>query len=291
VATIGKAILNYLPSLFFLLVIFIVTRYLLKLIKLFFTGVSHGDIIIKSFYPDWAIPTFKLLRLFIVVFALILSYPYIPGSQSLAFKGVSVFVGVLVSLGSSSFIGNIIAGYSMTFRRAFKKGDLIEVNNQVGFVEEQKLLVTRLFSIKNEEFIIPNSVLLNSLIINYSTRSEGDGLIIHAEVGIGYETPWRQVDAMLKLAAERTEGIMKEPAPFVLKNSLGDFAVVYEINAFCKDIANRHFIYSVMIQNILDVFNENNVQIMTPAYMADPQVPKVVPKELWNTPLSGIDSK
>jgi len=283
----GKGFIAFLPSLAFLIVIFLVTRYLLKLIKLLFTGLNQGGMEIKNFDPEWAMPTYKILRIFVIAFAVVVAYPYIPGSDSSAFKGVSVFLGVLFSLGSSSFIGNVIAGYSMTYRRAFKKGDRIQVDDQVGFVEDQKLLVTRLRSIKNEEIVIPNSVLLNSNIINYSTKAKELGLILHTSVGIGYETPWRQVDAMLKLAADRTDGLLKQPQPFVLKKSLGDFAVNYEINAYCNDVTRVNNYYNILHQNILDVFNENNVQIMTPAYEGDPDAPKVVPKDQWNAPLAG----
>jgi small-conductance mechanosensitive channel len=283
--TIGKGLLNFIPSMAFLIVIFFITRYVLKLIRLLFTGIDQGAIDLKNFHPTWAMPTFRILRIFIIAFALVVAYPYIPGSQSSAFKGVTVFLGVLFSLGSSSFIGNIIAGYSMTYRLAFKKGDLIRVDDQIGFVVKQEILVTRLLSHKNEEIVIPNSVLQNSKIINFSARERDHRLILHAKVGIGYETPWRQVDAMLKLAADRTEGLLKDPPPFVLKESLGDFAVNYEINVFCDDVINilRH--YSNLHQNILDVFNENNVQIMTPAYEYDPEEPKVVPKDQWEIPL------
>jgi small-conductance mechanosensitive channel len=287
VIKIGMGFLGFLPSLAFLIVIFLVFRYLLRLIKLLFTGVEQGGIVIKGFDPEWSLPTFKILRIFVIAFAIIIAYPYIPGSETSAFKGISVFLGVLFSLGSSSFISNIIAGYSMTYRRAFKKGDRILVDDQVGFVEEQKLLVTRLRSLKNEEIVIPNSILLNSKIINYSTRAKDTGVVLHTTVGIGYETPWRQVDAMLKLAADRTEGLLKDPPPYVLKKSLGDFAVNYEINAYCRDVNNLNGQYTALHQNILDVFNENNVQIMTPAYVNDTETPKVVPKEQWHAPLAG----
>jgi small-conductance mechanosensitive channel len=284
--TLGNGFLKFIPSLVFLIVIFFVTRYLLKLIKLLFTGLGQGGIVIKDFDPEWAMPTYKILRVVVVAFAVIVAYPYIPGSDSNAFKGVTVFLGVLFSLGSSSLIGNVIAGYSMTFRRAFRRGDLIEHNGQMGFVEEQKLLVTRLRTFKNEEIVIPNSVLLNSNIINYSKKSKEQGLILHTSVGIGYETPWRQVEAMLKEAAGRTGGMLKQPPPFVLQNALGDFAVSYELNVFCDDVSVLPEHYANLHKNILDVFNENNVQIMTPAYMGDPEVPKVVPEEQWNASLA-----
>ncbi|MFH6769703.1 mechanosensitive ion channel domain-containing protein [Gaetbulibacter aquiaggeris] len=284
--TIAIELFNYLPELIFLIVIFFITKYILKLLKLFFIGVEKGGIVLKDFRPEWSIPTFKIIKLFIIAFAVIISYPYIPGSESVAFKGVSVFMGVLVSLGSSSLIGNTMAGYSMIYRGAFKKGDLIKVDDQMGFVEEQKLQVTRLRTLKNEEIIIPNSILINSKIMNYSVKADGLGILIHTTVGIGYETPWRLVDAMLKLAADRTEGILKEPPPFVLKKSLDDYAVSFEINGYCKDVSNIKSIYSKLHDNILDVFNENDVQIMTPSYRNDPDIPKVVPENKWYQPLA-----
>jgi small-conductance mechanosensitive channel len=277
--------IGLLPNMAFLVVIFVVTRYLLRLTKLLFNGIGQGIITIQNFETDWAIPTFRIIRVFVIVFAIIVAYPYIPGSDTSAFKGVSVFVGILFSLGSSSFISNMIAGYSMTYRGAFKKGDRIKVDNFIGYVEEQKLLITRMRSFKNEEIIIPNSVLLNSNIVNFNTRAKDLGLILHTKVGIGYETPWRQVEAMLKLAADRTPGLLKEPVPYVLIHELADFAVTYEINAFCNDVTKILINYTQLHQNILDIFNENNVQIMTPAYEGDPETPKVVPKEQWDIPL------
>lgn len=147
-------------------------------------------------------------------------------------------------------------------------------------------MVTRLRSYKNEEIVIPNSIMLNSSLINYSAKAKEKGLILHTTVGIGYETPWRQVDAMLKLAADRTEGLLKDPPPFVLKRALGDFAITYEINAYSNDASKVLYNYNELHQHILDIFNENNVQIMTPAYEGDPEIPKVVPKDQWNTPLA-----
>ena len=282
----GTGFIGFLPSLAFLVVIYFVTRYLLKLVRLLFTGIKDGGIRISGFDPDWALATFKIVRLVVIVFAFVIAFPYIPGSDTDAFKGISVFVGVLFSLGSSSFISNIIAGYSMTYRGAFKKGDRIQVDGTVGIVEEQKLMITKLRSLKNEEIVIPNSVILNSNIINYSSRSKDLGLILHTTVGIGYETPWRLVDAMLKEAATRTQGLLTQPAPFVLQQALGDFAVTYELNVYCDDAQRIPQFYTALHQNILDVFNENNVQIMTPAYEGDPEIPKVVPKDQWNTPLA-----
>jgi small-conductance mechanosensitive channel len=286
ILTLFKGFLAFIPNLAFLIVIYFVTRYLLKLVRLFFSGVQKNEIHFANFKPEWAMPTYKILRLLIIVFALIIAYPYIPGSETSAFKGVTVFLGILLSLGSSSVIGNMIAGYSITYRGAFKIGDWIQVNDNFGMVEDLKLMVTRLRTLKNEEIIIPNSLLMNSNVQNFSTKARDHGLILHTTVGIGYETPWRQVEAMLKLAAGRTDGMLKAPPPFVLQLSLGDFAVVYELNVFCESPAGIKEKYTRLHQNILDVFNENNVQIMTPAYEKDPKVPKVVPPDQWDTPLA-----
>jgi small-conductance mechanosensitive channel len=286
ISSIGRGLLGFLPKLAFLIVIYLVTRYVLKLSKLLFAGVERGEIKIKNFYHDWAMPTYRIFKILVIAFAVVLAYPYIPGSSSSAFKGVSVFMGLLFSLGSSSFISNLIAGYTITYRRAFKTGDRIRVENHEGFVLEQKVLVTRLLTTKNEEIVIPNSLLLNSNIINYSAKARESGLIIHTVVGIGYETPWRQVESMLIEAAGRTEGLLKEPPPFVLQLLLGDFAIQYQINAYCNDGTRLEFYYTNLHRNIQDVFNENDVQIMTPAYMADPKIPKVVPEKMWDPPLA-----
>lgn len=285
--SIFNGFIDYLPSLAFLIVIFMVTRYLIKLIKLLFNGLEEGAINIEGFDPEWAMPTFKIFKLLTIIFALVVAFPYIPGSSTGAFKGISVFLGILFSLGSSSFISNMIAGYSMTYRRAFKRGDRIQAGTLEGYVEEQSLMVTRLRSVKNEEIVIPNSILLNSSVVNYNTRAKTEGVILHTTVGIGYETPWRQVEAMLLLAADKTEGLLKNPPPYVLKKELGSFDITYEINVYCDDASKLYIYYSSLHEHILDIFNENNVQIMTPAYKADPETPKVVPKAFWNIPLAG----
>jgi len=277
----GLGLLESLPGIVFVIVVAIVTRYILRLTRLYFESIDRGAVTLARFDREWALPTYKITRLVFIALALVVAYPYIPGSSSEAFKGVSIFLGIVVSLGSSSVIANLMAGYTMIYRRAFKLGDRITVDNLTGDVIERRLMVTHLRTIKNEEIIVPNSTIINSNIINYSTLARSHGLILHTTVGIGYETPWRQVEAMLKLAAERTSGLVKEPAPFVLQKSLGDFAVTYELNAYCDNPHAMAQLYTAMHQNVLDVFNEHGVQIMTPAYEGDPEKPKVVPKDQW----------
>ena len=282
-ASMGVSFLEALPNLVFLVVLTLLTRYFLRLLKLFFSGVEKGTVALAGFDPDWAWPTYRIIRLLVVAFAVVVAYPYIPGSRSAAFQGVSIFIGVIFSLGSSSLIANLIAGYSMTYRRTFRVGDRIQVGDVMGDVTESGLMVTRVRTPKNEEVVVPNSSILSNHIVNYSALATQHGLILHTTVGIGYETPWRQVEAMLIMAAERTPGLLREPPPFVLQKNLGDFCVTYEINAHCDNAQAMARLYTDLHRNILDLFNEYGVQIMTPAYEGDPHQPKVVPREQWFT--------
>jgi small-conductance mechanosensitive channel len=277
----GSGVIREIPSLVFLAVLAVVTYYGLQLVRLFFAGIEKGRISFPGLDSELAEPTHRIVRLLVVVFALVVAFPYIPGSGSDAFKGISLFIGLVFSLGSTSFIGNLIAGYAMIYRRAFRIGDRIRVGEHVGTVMERKLMVTRLRSLKNEEIVIPNSEMLNSNIINFTTFAKAQGLILHTTVGIGYETPWRQVEAILCMAAQRTPGLLSTPEPFVLQKGLGDFSVSYEINAYCDQPQDMPKIYTALHQNILDVFNEYGVQIMTPAYEGDTEQPKIVPEARW----------
>ncbi len=380
--TMGHALLAFLPNLVFLVILVTVTRYLLTLVSLVAAGVERGTIRLSGFQPEWASPTYRIVRLAVIGFAAVVAYPYIPGSDSAAFKGMSIFFGVLFSLGASSVVGNLLAGYSLIYRRTFRVGDRVKIGDVVGDVTEMRLQVTHLRTIKNEDVIVPNSAILTTQVVNYSSYAAGDGLILHTTVGIGYETPmaagrgdaafwwpmefgnllagysliyrrtfrvgdrvkigdvvgdvtemrlqvthlrtiknedvivpnsailttqvvnyssyaagdglilhttvgigyetpWRQVEAMLILAASRTPGFRATPAPFVLQTSLGDFAISYELNVYCGDAHAMASLYSALHRSIQDVFNEYGVQIMTPAYEADPHVPKVVPKDQW----------
>ena len=275
------AFVAYLPSLFFLVILFFVFRYVLQLTYAFFQAVDNGQIKLIDFPTEWAWPTYRIVRILIIVLGVVIAYPYIPGSGTDAFKGISIFFGVLLSLGSSSFIANIIAGYTMTYRRAFKMGDRVKIGTDVGKVTDVRLLVTHLRSMKNEEIIIPNSKILNSEITNYSALAKKRGLILHTTVGIGYEVPWRQVEAMLLQAAKRTPGLKKDSRPFVLQTALGDFGITYELNVFCDNAERLAHIYTDLHRNIQDAFNEYGVAIMTPHYVGDTAEPKIVPKEQW----------
>ena len=273
-------IVTNIPRLVFLVVLFVVIRLLLRMIRLFFHEVGRGAVTLGGFDAEWAEPTYKIMRVAVIAFGLIVAYPYIPGSQSEAFKGVSLFIGIVFSLGSSSAISNIIAGYMMTYRRAFKVGDRVKIGEFVGDVAEMRLQVTHLRSFKNEEIVIPNSEILSGEVVNYTSMGRVAPLLLHTEVGIGYDTPWRQVEWMLLEAARRT-GLVSEPGPFVRIKKLGDFAITYELNAPCRDVPAMNPLYTALHQHVLDIFNEQGVQIMTPAYEGDPEVPKVVAPKDW----------
>jgi len=275
----GVGVLSALPNIAFIVILIYIVRFVLRAAKVFFERVSRGWIRLSNFDREWAMPTFRIVRILIIAFALVVAYPYIPGSSSEAFKGVSLFLGVIFSIGSSSFIANIIAGYSLTYRRAFRPGDMVKIGELMGEVLETRMLSTRLRSLKNEEINIANQEVLTSHVVNYSSMASESGLILNTLVGIGYDTPWRQVNALLLEAAERTEGIEKEPAPFVLQRELGDFAVTYELNAYTRSSDNMFGTYSDLHANIQDVFNENHVQIMSPHYEGDPETPKLVRPE------------
>lgn len=280
-AQIVGGIVDFIPSLVFLVLLVVLARYALRSMRVFFGAIQRGSLRFESFEPEWAWPTYRVVRVGVIVLALVIAYPHIPGSDSGAFKGITLFLGVLLSLGSTSFVANLVAGYSMMYRRAFRIGDLVRIGDTLGKVTEMRLLVTHLQTPKNEEVVIPNSVILNGAVVNYSSLAGRNGLILHTTVGIGYEVPWRQVEAMLMMAAERTACVADQPAPFVLQKNLGDYAVNYELNVYCVDAEDMPRKYSELHRNILDVFNEYGVQIMTPSYERDPAQPKLVPREHW----------
>jgi small-conductance mechanosensitive channel len=277
----GAGIMKEIPKLLFIAVLTIVTRYTLKITHLLFDHIEQGTITFSGFYPEWAKPTYRILRFLIIAFAAIVAFPYVPGSDSPAFKGVSLFIGVLFSLGSQSTVSNILAGFTMTYRRLFKVGDRVRIDDIIGDVTRIRLQVTHLKTVKNEEVIVPNSTILNSNVTNYSSLTQETGLILHTSVTIGYDAPWRQVHALLLMAAERTPGLLSEPAPFVLQKSLDDFYVTYELNVYTDTPHLMARLYSVLHQNIQDCFNEYGVQIMSPNYEADRELPTVVPKDRW----------
>jgi small-conductance mechanosensitive channel len=277
----GKAVVDTIPNLLTLFILFTFFLFALRLLRLFFDAIAQEKVKLSEFDADWAPPTYKIARFMLIAFGLIVAYPYIPGSGSAAFKGISIFVGVVFSLGSTSLVSNIIAGYMLIYRRAFKIGDWVKIGDVMGDVTAIRQQVTHLRTLKNEEVSIPNSQILNGNVVNYSSLAREKGLILHTTVGIGYETSWRQVEAMLLMAAERMAGLLRNPSPFVLQKELGDFAIVYELNVYTDNPREMMKLYTELHREILDVFNEYGVQIMTPAYRSDTPEPKIVPRDQW----------
>lgn len=264
----GSAFINYLPSLFFIAVITAITWYVIRFVHLLFNAVRTGAVAIPGFYREWADPTFKIVRFLILAFALVVLFPYLPGAGSEAFRGVSIFLGVLLSLGSSSAIANVVAGVVLMYTRAFEIGDRVKIADTAGEVREKTLLATRVRTIKNVDITVPNAMVLGSHIINYSSEGRRGRLILHTSVTIGYDVPWRTVHELLLAAARATDNIGDEPVPFVLQTSLDDFYVRYELNAYTNRPEGMAQTYSDLHQNIQESFNEAGVEIMSPHYGA-----------------------
>ena len=261
-------IIDYIPNLFTIVVIWYAVKYLVRMVLYLAREIEAGRLKFNGFYPDWAMPTFHIVRFLLYAFMIAMIYPYLPGSKSGVFQGISVFVGLIVSLGSSTVIGNIIAGLVITYMRPFKMGDRIKLNDTTGDIIEKTPLVTRIRTPKNEVVTVPNSFIMSSHTVNYSTSAREYGLIIHSEVSIGYDVPWRQVNQILIDAALNTPGVVDDPRPFVLETSLSDWYPVDQINAYIKEAHKMAQIYSDLHQTIQDKFNEAGIEIMSPHYMA-----------------------
>ncbi len=259
---------NYLPDLVTIIVIVVVFRYVLKGISFLKDEIARGNLTLTGFYPDWAAPTYQIIRILVIAFMFVVIFPYLPGSESPIFKGVSVFLGFLFTFGSAGSLSNIIAGLVLTYMRLFTIGDRVKIGEVTGDVIEKSSLVTRVRTIKNEIISIPNSTVMNSHTINYSSDAPAKGLIIHTTVTIGYDVPWKDMYATLIDAALRTDLILKEPQPFVLQTSLEDFYVAYQINAYVREANKQAKIYSDLHQNIQDVCNERGIEILSPHYRA-----------------------
>jgi small-conductance mechanosensitive channel len=263
---IGLSFLNYIPNIFTIIIIWMVIKYVIKGISFLANEIDSERLKITGFYPDWAKPTYNLIRFLLYAFMIVLIYPYLPNSQSQIFQGVSVFLGLIVSFGSSSAIGNIVAGMIITYMRPFKMNDRIKINDMIGNVVEKTPIVTRILTLKNEIVTIPNGTIMNSQITNLSESARTRGLILHLDVTCGYETPWRKVHQLLIDAAEATQDVMQTPHPFVLEQGFNDANVIYQINAYISDADKLIKIGSELRQNIQDRFKEAGISILSPHY-------------------------
>lgn len=263
-----KGFVNYLPNLFYIIVIVAVMYYVLKFVRVLAREVERGNIRISGFYPEWVQPTYKILRFLLIALTAVIIYPYLPGENSPAFKGVGLFIGVLFSLGSTSAVANVIAGVIIIYARGFRAGDWVKIGDNLGEITALTMLATHLQTIKNEEVIIPNSVVLANYVTNYSMLAKTKGVILHTAVTIGYDEPWRKIHGLLIEAALKTKYILQMPAPFVLQTSLENSYVAYEINAYTDTPQEMVNIYSELHGHIQDCFFAAGVEIMSPVFSA-----------------------
>ena len=278
---VGTAILGALPSLFTVLIIVLLTRFVERIVHLFFQALEDRRITVPWIYPETAQSTRKLITVGLWLFAVAIAYPYLPGSESDAFKGVSVFVGLMVSLGATGLVNQVMSGFTLTYSRALRLGDFVEVGDVAGTVTQMGTLSTKIRTPRNEDVTIPNAVIVGQTITNYSRRSETEGVFVPTDITIGYDVAWRQVEALLLLAAARTPGVRREPKPVVMQAALEDACVKYTLLFCLEDPTHRPATLAAVHANILDAFNEYEVQITSPRYEADPSTPKVVPRDRW----------
>ena len=261
-------VVGFVPELITITIIIIIFRYLIKGVKFFADEIQKGRLKIKGFYPDWAYPTFNIVKILLYAFMFILIFPHLPGSESRVFQGVSVFIGIIFSLGSTSIINNIMSGLVLTYMRPFKVGDRIKIGEIVGNVVEKTPFVTRIRTPKNEEVTIPNSGIMAAQTVNYSESARSYKLILHTELTFGYDAPWRKVHELLLQAAAQTPNVLETPKPFILQTALDDFYAEYQLNVYAGDADKMPQIYSDLHQNIQDAFNDAGIEIMSPHYRA-----------------------
>jgi len=259
---------NYIPNLGYLLVILLFGWIVLRGMKYFFSAIRRGTIVLEHFPADWADPTYKLCRSIVFLFVLMVGFPYLPGAGTAFFRGFSLFVGALVTFGSSGAIGNLLAGILLTYARAFRVGDVVQIEGVYGRVAEKTLLVTRLVTTGNEQVSIPNSKVLNESVTNYSAHGAGNSVAMAVSVTIGYDIDWRTVHKMLIDAATRTAQAATDPPPAVMEKSLDNYSVNYELRVFSRTADGIYDSYAALRRNVLDAFAEAGVEIMTPTILS-----------------------
>lgn len=283
VTWLGNGIISAAPGLVTIGLIFFLTRSVVELLGHFFSRVQSGIVQVPFLHAETVSATRQIVTVIAWGLGVAIAYPYIPGSSSDAFKGLSVMFGLMISLGSTGIMTQMMSGLVVVYSRALRKGDFVAVGSNEGIVVEIGALATKLVNLKFEEITIPNAVLIGNSIRNYTRLAEGNGPVISTKITIGYDAPWRQVHAMLTIAAEQTPGIRNEPKPFVLQRALSDFYVEYELFAHIDDPMRRFFILTELHGAIQDQFNEHGVQIMSPNFEEQPDHPVLSPKETWYT--------
>lgn len=278
------AVVGAIPDLVKVALIFLIARFLARGVNAFLRAAETGALKSTWLEPETARMTRRLIVIMIWLFALVLAYPYIPGSDTPAFQGLSVLLGLMVSLGATGLVGQIIGGLVMVYTRAFRTGDFVKVGDHEGVVVLVGMLSTKILTVRREEITIPNAVLVGTTSVNFSRRAVPDGAVVATKLTIGYDAPWRQVHSMLLAAAAHTAMVRTEPAPRVIQFSLSDFYVEYWLLVNIDRAEERYVMLSELHANIQDAFNQHGVQIMSPAFESQPDRPVVVPPSRWYAP-------
>lgn len=262
----SRMVFDYIPNIFFIIVIVLATRYFIKLVKVIFNAIESGSINISGFHKELAAPTFKLLKGLIYALSLVMIFPYLPGSSSPAFQGLSVFLGVVISFSSGSAIANMIAGVVITYMRPFKIGDRVKISDTQGEVVERNFLVTRIKTSKNTDVTIPNTMVLGTHIHNFSSNAKNGGIILYVKVEVGFDVDWRLVHTILKEASLKTNDIDRSKEPFIVQAGLGEAAVSYELNVYTEHAEKMNAIYSELYAHVLDGFKEKGIDLTGVSY-------------------------
>jgi small-conductance mechanosensitive channel len=285
----GLSIAGAMPGLLTAAIIFLIARGAARLVRFYFAAVESGRITSRHIHPETAPPTRRLVIAMVWIFAVVLAYPYLPGSQTDAFKGVSVLLGVMVTVGSTGLVNQIMSGFMITYSRSLRIGDFVRIGSDEGTVEHLGILSVKIRNIWGEEITIPNAVVVTQTTTDYARGGAAGAVFTRTSVTIGYDTPWRQVHSLLLTAAERTNGLRRTPKPTVLQTSLADFYVEYTLLVNLERQELRAVTMDKLHANIQDLFNEYGVQIMSPHYWQDPSRPKVVAQQDWFTPPARAD--
>jgi small-conductance mechanosensitive channel len=284
-------IVNAIPGLFTVVLIVLITRFVLRVLGIWFNAVEAGRTHVQWLYPETAQTTRRLVTVLMWLFTIVVAYPYLPGSQTDAFKGVSVFLGLMLTFGSSGLVNQVMSGFMVTYSRALRVGDWVRIGDVEGTVIHLGILSTKVKTYRGEETTIPNAVVVSQTTIDYSRFAEHHETFTPTTVTIGYDAPWRQVHALLLQAADRTPGVLKQPKPYVLQEALQDFYVKYTLFVCLDRQDQRAFVLDPLHAHIQDLFNEYGVQIMSPNYFADPAAPKVVAKKDWYAAPARVDER
>jgi small-conductance mechanosensitive channel len=289
VEELGLGIVNAIPGLFTVALIVLITRFLLRVLGIWFNAVEAGRTHVQWLYPETAQTTRRLVTVLMWLFTIVVAYPYLPGSQTDAFKGVSVFLGLMLTFGSSGLVNQIMSGFMVTYSRALRVGDWVRIGDVEGTVIHLGILSTKIKTYRGEETTIPNALVVSQTTVDYSRFAENRETFTPTSITIGYDAPWRQVHALLLQAAERTPGLLSDPKPYVFQEALQDFYVKYTLFVCLERQDRRAFTLNALHAHIQDLFNEYGVQIMSPNYLGDPASPKVVAKKNWYSAPARVD--